>query len=200
MSLTTITTKGEVWPIAFGSAAQAIRWADDFMIRSGDRNLSQLGGEVRARNRRTDPPSVDLDGELITGERLQDMAETISVTLSTIANPAGRLYRHIYGKSRRTQETAAQLVILTWDGPGHRKQRSREKMLYLALLVIEANRRAARGERLTLASMARNLCVSRDCFRRSWEPYVLQMQEHVHNWIERADRDLTMALRDKGIL
>jgi len=199
-SLAIITTEDEVWPRSFIGAAQAVSWADGFLIHLGDRNLSQLGGEVRARNRRTTSPSVDANGELITNTRLLDLAETISVALSTVRNPAGALYRHVYGINRYTLDTADQLAHLVWDGPGKQRQRTIAKMRALALLVIEGKRRQEGGGRLTKASMIRNINVTRSCYRRSWDPYAAKIAMHVDLWLDNADLALTQALQEKGIL
>ncbi len=194
-----VETQIEVWPRSFTCAAQAVGWADGYLIACGEKNLSQLGGEVRARNRRTEPPHVDENGNLVTGERMRDLAETISVTLRTIQNPQGALYRHIYGRNKRTIEVADQIAHRVWDGPARGKTIA--KMRDMAMMAVEDHKRRThtRG-RVPVPQMAESINVEWDEFLEVWLPYLRQMREVIKDWLEQADRALTQELMEKRIL
>ncbi len=190
----------EVWPRTFKSAAHAVSWADNYLAGAGERNLSQLGAEVKGRNRSQTLPEMDRHGALVTCERLQNQAETISVALSAVDKPPGVLYRHIHGRHNRTIEIASQLAHLVWDGPENGKTIA--KMRAVALMAVKDKQAEHKNlvGRVPATLIAANIGVSWVDFKGDWLPYLRQMQDHLSAWMDRAERQLEQDLVEKGIL
>lgn len=194
-----VMADAEKWPLQFSSPSRAVAWADSFLLQP--RVESQFGKIVRQSVERKELSAMDAHGQLITSDRLRDLAETISVCLSAVPNPAGTLYRHVHGRHPHTLQTADQLALLVWDGPGPRGTRTIAKMRVLAALQIEsARRKAQRGKGIKTVDIAQQMRIKRDCYYDNWQGYAELMQEHIRQWLDRADRELTTELTEKGVL
>lgn len=187
-------------PIYFGCPAEAVKWSEAFMDGMGERNMSQLGVEIRKRNQKR-CGSVDRDGNPITKQRLRFLAETITVILSDVQFPSRELYKHVYGQKKRTKELASILTNKVWDGEGAKKTRSREKMCALAFLTINWYRRSKLyGDKVFYSHMAKNIHVSRRAFNHTWRPYLTKMQNILDDWHEIAEREIQQRLEERRIL
>ncbi|MCB0251959.1 MAG: hypothetical protein KDI07_25545, partial [Anaerolineae bacterium] len=74
-----VMADAEKWPLQFSSPSRAVAWADSFLLQP--RVESQFGKIVRQSVERKELSAMDAHGQLITSDRLRDLAETISVCL-----------------------------------------------------------------------------------------------------------------------
>jgi hypothetical protein len=188
----------EVQPLQFGSAADAVRWADAYLARDGVK--SQAGTIIKRAMERQGAGGVDSNGERITPSRLHDEAATISVILSGVANPAGNLYRHIYGRYPHTLDLADYLARLVWDGPG-KCGRTLSSMRDLATLVIEDTRKRERDwGRLRIVQIADAMNITRDSYYSNYRRYADAIREHIQQVLQRVDSEVLAGLVERGIV
>ncbi len=186
-----------MWPLKFAEPSAALRWADRYL--SAPYQPSQAGAIIRRHVERTDSPAVDHHGERITGDRLSDLAETISVCLAACDPPGQVIYRHVHGQHRRTEEIALQLLLVVGDEVGD--VLGRRRALAMALIVIEGYRCECQGRGgLIYRQMAHELGVSRSVFYKKLRETVDEMRYHLGEWVRRTEQSFYDELKVRKIM
>lgn len=189
-------------PRTFGSAAEALHWADAFAL---DPRLKDQLAKIKRRQIETPTkggPSL---------QELSDLAHTISVELCRLIEAgevswlSGTLFRYIHGQRRHEDELAARLGAIAWNGPGaggRARHKTTRQCTALASVVLFGKRGSeAFGHKpLSQSKIADRLGIPREQLRDQWADELICMRSEITRRLTAAASVFDARLRDMGIV
>lgn len=180
--------------ITFSGPGACVKWAEEVCLRDG--LGSQLGQFVPRRGDSKDSPIR------ITGEDANLLAHTISCKVSHVdPHIAGKLYRYLYGPNKLGYLN--DVAICLGDEISRRMVAPKTTMTtyqMVSLSLIRCKKQKLKGGRVILAKEARRLGISKQAYNDV--PYInirSTGNEIIQQWIDQAERQLTVMFNDLGI-